>query len=310
MVTNSLLNNKYEAIAEKIIAVLVLYNTKLKDSSTFTTLSKSKESINVSYPIDLVIYDNSVEPMLEPAQSGLYKNWNIKYVYDASNPGVSTAYNVGAEIGKSLKKDWIFILDQDTNFCLDAFSKYFDALHNHNGALVFAPTLLDNKNNVYLSPCGYMFKRGYALKNCPKPGIQTLKNRSLLSSGLLVSLALFEKVNGYNEKLKLDFSDFYFVEKIRQSISVYFHVSTTCDHGLSRSQENSLEDSIRRFQVCCDSAHHFANSYIEYILVIFYLTLRASKLSFKYFSVKFLVAVSSSFVLNKSFASKNKPMQM
>jgi rhamnosyltransferase len=275
--TNTSLSN-YQNVADTVICVLVLYKIRLEESSSFITLTESLKKLEAS--IDLIIYDNSPSPI---QNSNIFQkeNWIIHYIHDPSNPGVSKAYNEGSKIGQKLGKKWILLLDQDTTFPLDIFAKYFNAIQKSKPQNIVAPYLFQEYPSVLLSPSGYKFKRGFPLKdnNQPKSGENFFYGRTLLSSGLLINLKIFKDLGGYNENLKLDFSDFYFIDKFRKLYSSFYLIDSQCLHRLSRSEETSLEKSLIRFSICCQAAHHFPESTLEFLQVVFYLFLRSCKLS-------------------------------
>jgi rhamnosyltransferase len=279
MVSTDMSLNNYQNVANTVIGVLVLYKIKLEESSTFLTLTKALKKLEAS--MDLVIYDNSPSQMIQSSDLLRKENWTIHYIHDSANPGVSKAYNEGAKIGQRLGKQWIILLDQDTTFPLDIFSKYLNVIQDSKPQNIVAPYLFQEYPSVLLSPSGYKFKRGFPLKdiNQPKSGENSFYDRTLLSSGLLINLKIFKDLGGYNENLKLDFSDFYFIDKFRKSYSSFYLIDSQCLHGLSRSEETSLEKSLIRFSICCQAAHHFPESTLEFLQVVFYLFLRSCKLS-------------------------------
>ena len=165
----------YRSNVNDTLAVLVLYETRLEHCESFLSLSKNLK--NSGSKMDIVVYDNSPEPAYEKKAS--FDNWNIHYIHDGSNPGVSKAYNEGFKIGKELNKKWLLLLDQDTTFPQDALIKYFDAMNSYKNSVLFAPVLIVN-NKIY-SPSRYYLKRGFHLKSI-KVGFNTIRNKTLLNS--------------------------------------------------------------------------------------------------------------------------------
>jgi rhamnosyltransferase len=279
--------SSYKRIADSVMGVLVLYKIPLSDSLTFTSLSKSLKSIQVH--MDLVIYDNSPKPMVQNIDIHQLSEWRIHYMHDSQNPGVSKAYNEGAKLGSRLNKKWILLLDQDTTFPQDSLLFYFEGVKISQNHKMFSPYLFQKCPPVLLSPAGYKLKRGYPLKrhNQPMAGVNAIRNKTLLSSGLLVDLDLFHSVGGYNESLKLDFSDFYFIDKLRKQISEFYLIDCKCSHRLSRLEETSIDSSSNRFLICCEAAYFFSENFFDFFQVYTYLFFRACKLSFKYKSFLF-----------------------
>ena len=73
----------YQSDVNAIMAVLVLYKTKLEDSETFVSLGNSLK--NSKLRMDIVVYDNSPTPMVTASEC-INDNWTIHYIHDNTNP--------------------------------------------------------------------------------------------------------------------------------------------------------------------------------------------------------------------------------
>lgn len=262
----------------EVLAVLVLYKCKLEDSETFNSLAASLNRAGKS--LDILVYDNS--PVKHYSQSKFcIDNFYVYYISDTSNPGVSKAYNIGAALAKEKNKKWLLLLDQDTVFPLDAIKKYND--HQLKESVICAP-ILKSEYGV-ISPCRYKWGHGKALKHYV-PGMNNFSNKSLLNSGLLVPLELFNAIGGYDERIPLDFSDHDFVERAIKITSVFFLSEIVCKHSLSAVDidKNRVLFRFRSYlkgaKVCCMKG----KSWGFRISVM----LRTLKLSVKYKSFDFL----------------------
>jgi GT2 family glycosyltransferase len=268
---------------EGILFILVIYKRRLNESDSFISLVNSLKNTHLN--IDIFIYDNSPSSMiLNEELSG--ENWKIHYVHDETNPGVSKAYNEGFKLGKKLNKKWLLLLDQDTKLPDDAIIKYCRAVLDNNEHSLFAPILVSTNGTIY-SPCNYFFKRGFPMKSI-EIGILKARRKSLLNSGLLISVDIFEKVGGYNERLKLDFSDFEFLDRYRKISDNFFIINTECIHELS-SNEQDFHSSITNFTRYCKGLKIYIVADFD-SFCLFYLTLiRACKLSFRFRNINFIV---------------------
>ena len=178
--------NKISDQIKETLIILVLYKKYLSDSISFQSLDKIFTKANIS--LDLFVYDNSPKAMVHPDQIS-YNNLNIHYIHDASNSGLSKAYNEGYKAAKKLKKKWLLLLDQDTSFTEELFFTYFNAINKNRSIHLFAPFLID-KDSIF-SPCKYYFKRGFKLKHI-EPGIHSFKQLALLNSCMLLSTESFK----------------------------------------------------------------------------------------------------------------------
>ena len=278
------------------MAVLVLYKTRLEDSETFVSLSDSLKSSKLI--MDIVVYDNSPTPMVT-APECINDSWTIHYIHDETNPGVSKAYNEGIRIAQKLNKEWVLLLDQDTIFPGDAITRYFRAIHKYKGRFLFAP-ILKSGNKIW-SPCRYFLKRGFHL-NSVDIGISSIKNTSLLNSGMLLHTSIFEKTGMFNEKLKLYFSDFYFIEQYREHFSDFVVIDLLCAHRISTATENrkDVEESLNRFRYFCEGAKHSANNFRDFLILLLVATCRAVKLSLIHKNLSFFVIFYNSFFTRKT----------
>ncbi|MBW4561956.1 MAG: hypothetical protein KME32_12535 [Mojavia pulchra JT2-VF2] len=273
---------EFQYFLKKLLVVLVLYKTDLNHSDSFKSLSYCLEKN--SSTLDILIYDNSPLPMLNPKEMD-YQNWYINYIYDETNPGVGKAYNTGYKVGRQMDKQWLLLLDQDTKFEPDALLKYYQAVYSNRNSFLFAPILTSDIGELY-SPCKYAFRRGFPLKNIV-PGLHNTKNISLLNSGLLINMDIFEKVGGYNEDLKLDFSDFEFIDRYKQINNFFFLINTKCLHGFS-SQQDSMEAALNRFGRYCESIQVLTKIHIDAFILLFFSLVRSCKLSVKFNNYRFI----------------------
>lgn len=262
-----------------IIAVVVLYKSKFEDVKSIQTLSNS---IFVAgwKKMDLVIYDNSPEYNTEPLENSTFY---IHYIPDYTNSGVSKAYNSAFEIGRSLGKKYILLLDQDTevadSYCRNLVS--IDGVHS-----IIVPRL--ESRGVILSPCRYRLGRGTSLKitECTE-GVKSIKGRNFLNSGSLISISLFEQVGGFDETVPLYFSDFNFFNRVRRFVGFYYQMDAAFNHEMSSNDERDMNKFSKRFEFYCDGAYNCYKTPVGVFVMIVNVLLRASKLGLKYKTFRF-----------------------
>ncbi|MDB5121050.1 MAG: rhamnosyltransferase [Sphingobacteriales bacterium] len=258
---------------DRVIAVIVLYNTVGNDSIALKSLARSLASKN--FTLDTVVYDNRASPQEE---NGIFdaSELNIHYYQDYSNSGLSKAYNLASRIGIKLKKEWILLLDEDTDLPVDSVDKYLEALNHNCQVKLFAP-ILKQSDNLILSPCKYFFKRGFPLSDITL-GENRFKDRAVLNSGLLINLTAYSDCGGHNELINLDFSDFNFIERFKKSCSTFFVVDLICTHNFSNEQKDVFLLNNRFEKFCYGAANSHKKNVIDelqYLIVVF---LRASTL--------------------------------
>ncbi len=268
-----------------VLAILVLYKCKLKNSETFISLNKALAYSSAK--LDMLIYDNSPVPQFISEDSA---NINIEYISDISNGGVSKAYNIGSEIAKKKNKKWLLLLDQDTSLPVNAINIYSDFMKI--GTCIGAPVLLSNDRCV--SPCLFKWGRGKALKNY-KLGKNEFKNLSLLNSGLLIPLKLFNAAGGYNEKIALDFSDHYFIESIKKITPYFYLLDIDCAHTFSALESDENKIYVRFIYYLKGAVEYNRRNYSSAfgLMVLF----RTLKLTLRFRSFIFLQAYWKEFLM-------------
>ena len=202
--------------------------------------------------MDLVVYDNSPTTNVQEYEFS-YKRFNVTYIHDQVNSGLSKAYNTGAKIGSRLGKTWLLLLDQDTKFVDSFFTKLFQAIETHTEIQTFAP-ILRLSNGTIFSPCIPRHKRGYPAKSITS-GFKTLYSFSPVNSGVVIKLELFNRAGGYNERLKVDFCDFQFFEKVRLYDYRFFLVNSVAYQDFS-AFEPSLQRQKIRFKIYLEDARN------------------------------------------------------
>jgi len=262
---------------DEVLIVLVLYGIELQHSPSFRSLVKCNKE---KRGIDLMVYDNS------PGQNSETKyfekeKFRITCINDPKNPGVSKAYNCGIALAKEKNKKWILFLDQDTTLDESLLDKFLEAINSHRDIQIFATTLFDSDHNL-ISPSRYFFKRGFA-RSTPPIGKCKLNKTRPINSSVLISTEIFEKVGWYNPKIRLDFSDHEFFDRVSKRTKYLQVVASKSFHSLSTSDETNIEKIKIRFGFFCEGAHVAAKnsplSRFQYFVVCIF---RALKLSIKF----------------------------
>lgn len=263
-----------------ILIVVVLYKCRFEDAKSIKTLSDSL-AFDCGEKLELVVYDNSPQYNPEPLWHTLF---NIHYIPDYSNSGVSKAYNTAFEIGKKMNKQYLLLLDQDTEIPL-MYCKKLGIISDHNQLVM---PKLENRGTI-ISPCRYMFGRGTALRNMKDiEGVLSLKHRNFLNSGSLISLSLYEIVGGFNENIPLYFSDFNFYNRVKKYISSYYQMNIIFHHNMSSNDETNLEQFAIRFELYCDGAYVCFQSFWGITLMIFNVMMRSIKVGIKFRTFRFM----------------------
>jgi GT2 family glycosyltransferase len=268
---------------DKILFIVVIYKTKLNDGATWKTfLSK----LNL---FDLVIYDNSPYPLHNSGELGS----NVIYYNDKKNGGLSKAYNFAAECAMDMKKEWLFLLDQDTSFPLNAIEYYLRGIQSYPAINLFIPFVTTQQGGQILSPntFGHIFS-----KKTIKPGINNLYEFSAINSGMLINVETFYESGGYEEDVYLDFADYQFLEKFRKISEKFVLLNFTAVQNFSNDEHN-YKNLANRFEIYSDCAYRFRKENLRQNFFFFLITLKhALSLTFRTKRLTFLTTYLNSFI--------------
>jgi GT2 family glycosyltransferase len=261
---------------QKVLISVVIYNKPIKSMHILKKLSNY-------YILDMFIYDNSKFPQLVPK----IKNVNIYYEHDSNNSGVSRAYNQSYKKAKELNKELLLVLDQDSAFELTFIEEYMKKYKVFKNDFLYAPIVCDDKKTKIYSPA---FMNNFVGKvqnyeNFIYEEIYSLIGKSAINSGLMIPMEMFEKIGGYNEKLKLDFSDIYFIEKYKELNSKIILVDVYLKHSISGDEGKNFSREFNRFRYYCSASKEIGKSLNTFIFWSPFR--RLIRLSLKYKNTKF-----------------------
>ncbi|MFD2306518.1 glycosyltransferase [Enterococcus termitis] len=188
----------------KLVIAMVLYQTKLAQSPSYTCLS---HFIKADKPVHLFIYDNSDQEQ----EDELFQHSSVHYVHDGTNPGLAKAYNEAKNYCTEVEGDLLLLLDQDTGI----EESYLETLLQLNivkeiGAYV--PIVSSHGRQISPVASDRYIGRNSAY---PKAGIYSEKLMSINSGTVLPkeTLVLLEE---FNLEFPLDFLDHWLFWKINQ----------------------------------------------------------------------------------------------
>ena len=260
------MNNPVDPVYELVI-VIVLYHTELADSKSYQSVSKAFKTYAADHrPIDLIVVNNGPLSITINEDDPLFR-FHFKELLD--NPGVSKAYNIAAALAGDLQKRWLLILDQDTHLPPDFWNQYCQSIRGYPNMPVYAPRLY--ADNILISPCGYRYYRGYLLTDLAA-GTHPMQGRNVLNSGLLIDVNAFRRVEGYDEKVRLYFSDFVFFDRLKEQYTTFAVVDVNLQHELSSTDYSAQSTAVQRFSLYCEGAraaskHEVIRSFLYFITV-------------------------------------------
>lgn len=238
-----------------VLIVVVVYNRSIENVKIINDI------LNKQLGIELYVYDNSLVPDVSFITQ-IVAERQCRYISDPSNPGVSKAYNLAFEYAISKNKRYVLILDQDSQFELFFLEKYFNAIQRYGDSFIYSPSVCDAAKTKNYSPAKLKNFVGHSEVYEQKlaPIITDIFQRSVINSGLIIPVSIFTKVGGYNSKIKLDFSDVYFIEMYKRFNMSVVLVNVELLHSLSGDEGVNRNAELSRFKFYCEGALHLSLS--------------------------------------------------
>ncbi|GGE91538.1 Glycosyltransferase, GT2 family [Chishuiella changwenlii] len=230
----------------QILFIIVTYKEEFYKCNSYTTLINSFNSSSLeNKKLNIFIADNTD---IEGWECSIIKPDNNIFInyqkYD--NPGLSFAYNKGAEFAKENNYSWLVLLDQDTMLPTNFFDEYNDAINNDDNIPLKVPLILIDNDKI-LSPAKYINYRSILYNDLNK-GIMNLNGHSFINTGMFINTDFFIKIKGYNENIKLDFSDHDFIYKCKKFINKFEVLPIKLVQDFS-SITNTKEQAIKRYSL-------------------------------------------------------------
>jgi GT2 family glycosyltransferase len=269
----------------KVLIVIVLYKQTPKESIAYNSLSKQVRNETL-FEYMFYMHDNS------PVKTNIVDE-NIYYSHYPENPGLSFAFNHASEYAKRNDFDWLLLSDQDTLFAENFLKKVEEVILDYPVVSLFVPILKIADNTIF-SPCEFNNMFVKPLRFIPS-GILSLHNTTPANSGMLIKTTRFFEAGGYDERLKVDFCDFAFFNKVRVLDDRYCIIDSIAFQSFS-NEETDKEKLLARFRIYLDDATNYSCEGFLSKIGLFYSVLKHSvALSVRTNSLSFVVLFISKF---------------
>ena len=249
---------------ESLVGIMVLYKCSLEKSKTVISLNISLG--NIKKKLTLYVYDNG--PTMQYVNDSFeYKNFHVKYQHNPKNPGISKAYNEGANYANSINKEWLLVLDEDTiishNF-IESFLKVTEKELNKEIVCII-PKVLSVNNKKLISPsiryCGGILRPAIKVV----PGI-IRESVTSINSGTYLSVSFIKEIGGFSDRFPLDMLDHWYFREINRNKKKILLLDTSVLHSLS--VDSFFNDvSIDRYESILKSEKEFfSNNALDLII--------------------------------------------
>ena len=229
----------------KIAAVTVWFNPSEKEKLKFLNNAKTyEEYVEKIFVVDNSKYDNSE----------IVKNLDkYIYIYNGNKNGIAGALNAGCRKAVENNFDWVLTMDQDSFFQEEQINNFIikskEIIANNPQIASIAPAIKNStsEEDLSLETCLKSIIKNQLKKiglNNQKKTItypqQTLfdyKER-VITSGNLINLDIWKKVEGFYELLFIDNVDFDFCYKLtRNNYKIIMFNNIFMNHNLGISQD-------------------------------------------------------------------------
>lgn len=213
-------------IKSRFLAVVVLYNQKIFESSTLACLFSIDEICNGT--VSLLVYDNSSKPSL------FYDtDFSWTYIHNSSNGGLVEPYNTALNI-QTDDHDWIILFDQDTIVPKNYFSALIDKINkaDFDRVAAFAPNVYCNDRHVFPIHKLSLNVLNFALS----------KKINTINSGLAIQCKFLRGIGGFDRDFWLDYVDHWFCWVVYKNGYIIEQINLSLKHDLSVQNYNNLSD--------------------------------------------------------------------
>ncbi len=166
----------------KLLVSIVLYNPTDNFYANFHTLAKK------DFYSKLMIVDNSNNSNEKLVRNCINNEIDINYLAYNENKGIAKALKDVMDYAKNNKYDYVLTLDQDSIFPFDKYLEIEEILLENLNKNIGIVAL--NYNNRYKSDSKYIYIK------------------KIITSGNFINVKQYEQVDGFDEKLFIDYVDF------------------------------------------------------------------------------------------------------
>ncbi len=233
-----------EKVCIKIL--IVLYNKKVVESETITSLINCKKELKENSSI--IIWNNSFKPFFSEEIEILMKDFSPLNIEIYGNDGNNTTLpHIYTTIYSSCKKSDILVLfDHDTNIPTNFFKELYDSIVKYKNINLFLPIICYSNNIV--SPSYTFGVKGLSWKT-PKYGQIKSSHITAINSGMAIRCSyLIDKFEGYNMELKFYETDNDFMAKYALQNTYLYVLNSTIRHTLNFYEDSSIESKLKRFK--------------------------------------------------------------
>lgn len=174
------------------------------------------ERVRSQFPLVIVVDNGSLSSVMPDAQAGLPQ---VYLVANQTNLGIAAALNQGVELAKQRGFEWVVTLDQDTVVATEMLATFIDVYRRSGGGNVMIGS---NYRDVHR-------RRNYI--QCTNAYF--MERKTLITSGTLVPLELFDAIGFFREDYFIDSVDHEFCLRARaHGCRILISCSAVMEHNI------------------------------------------------------------------------------
>ncbi|MHB8845078.1 MAG: glycosyltransferase [Nitrospirota bacterium] len=259
----------------KILAVIIVYNQLIRETTTYRTLIASVDASNRRGDICVIVYDNSRQAQQGDSAESIIS----RYVHDPMNGGLSTGYNYALDYALVNNCDWLLLLDQDTELSVDFVSTLMNDISGVQDKKVIVAVV----PKVFCgdAPISPFFVRLGGTFQTIRRFDKTIEKYEIgaINSGSAVRVSYLEAIGGFNAAFKLDMLDHWLFHTMYLDNKRLLISDTVIRHKLSVQDYSSI-DYHRYNSIISAEVTYYKNyrSAMDYVVFKVRLAIRAFKL--------------------------------
>ncbi|MBO5030362.1 MAG: glycosyltransferase family 2 protein [Lachnospiraceae bacterium] len=229
----------------RVIACIITFNPDIK------RLERNIEAIKKQVE-QIVIFDNASSNILEINK--LLSEYAVTILEECENKGIAYGLNQCMEFARKNDYEWVITLDQDSICPLDIIKKSYVFLKRKDIAMI-VPVIRESNS-------GEMCLLGDRLN---KDDFQEVKK--CITSGAITNVKVWEKVDGFDEGLFIDYVDYDFAMKVLlKKYKIIRMNKVLLDHQIGNSKyKNILGRKVRIANHSDFRKYYIARNMIIYI---------------------------------------------
>ncbi len=241
------------SLTPRILTVTVRYRMPVPESATLNSLAAAfakNPALHRRYT--MLLWDNSPEPLLDPPA-------NTVYQHDATNSGITGAFNSAAAYAQANGYEWILLLDQDSDLPNGFLEAMADAAVHVNAMEQVAAVV----PNVYVKDFLASPHRVLLGRHVPYPagdtGIAPGEATAINSASMLRVRDLLA-VGGYIRAFQQEYSDWYIFHQIYLAGKKVWGAGVSLQHEMTVMDYDRLL-SVKRYRELLDAEEAFVDLY-------------------------------------------------